>query len=60
MKIFKIILAVLSAVVLFVGGYIYGKPGSDFLNMATVTTFESSENGVLLITEDGNGYYIEK
>ena len=60
MKVFKIIIAVLCGIGLFVGGYTCGKPGSEFLNMETVTTFEASENGVLLITEDGNGYFIEK
>ena len=60
MKVFKIIVAVLVAVGLFVGGYIYGKPGSEFLNMETVATFEASESGCLLVTDDGNGYYIEK
>lgn len=60
MKVFKIIMAVLLAVALIVGGYTYGKPGSEFLNMETVKTFEASENGVLLITEDGNGYFIER
>ena len=60
MKVFKIIVAVLCMVVLFACGYIYGKPGSEFLNMETVKTFETSKDGVLLITNDGSGYFIEK
>lgn len=67
MRVFKIIISVLLVVGLFVGGYTVGhrqKPErvnkGDFLDMETVTTFEATSEGVLLITEDGNGYYIEK
>lgn len=45
------------------GVYLYGKdaePESDFLNLATVIDFEATEHGILLHTEDGNGYFIEK
>ena len=45
------------------GVYLYGEdaePESDFLNLATVTDFEATEHGILLHTEDGNGYFIEK
>ena len=45
------------------GVYLYGEeaePESDFLDLATVTDFEATEYGVLLHTEDGNGYFIEK
>ena len=45
------------------GVYLYGEeaePESDFINLATVTDFEATEHGVLLHTEDGNGYFIEK
>ena len=43
------------------GVYLYGEEAkSDFLNLATVTTFEATSDGVMLITEDGSGYYIEK
>ena len=31
-----------------------------YLNLATVIGSESSDDGVLLLTNDGNGYYIEK
>ena len=43
------------------GVYLYGEnTESDFLDLATVTDFEATEHGVLLHTEDGNGYFIEK
>jgi hypothetical protein len=45
------------------GVYLYGEdaePESDFLNLATVTSYETTEQGVLLHTEDGNGYFVEK
>lgn len=45
------------------GVYLYGEdaePESDFLNLATVTGYEATEQGVLLHTEDGSGYFIEK
>lgn len=32
----------------------------EYLNMATVIGYETSEDGVLLLTNDGNGYFIEK
>ena len=60
MKVFKIIMAVVCAVALFVSGYVCGKPGSEFLNMETVVGYEATEHGILLHTEDGNGYFIEK
>ena len=33
---------------------------SEYLDMTTVVGYETSEDGVLLITNDGNGYFIEK
>ena len=33
---------------------------SEYLNMATVVDYETSDEGVMLITADGNGYFIEK
>lgn len=45
------------------GIYLYGEkaePESDFLNIATVTDFEATEHGILLHTEDGNGYFIAR
>lgn len=32
----------------------------EYLNMSTVIGYEVSDNGVLLLTNDGNGYFIEK
>ena len=45
------------------GVYLYGEEAeteSDFINLATVTDFEATEHGVLLHTEDGNGYFIAR
>ena len=45
------------------GVYLYGEeaePESDFLNLATVTGYDATEQGVLLHTEDGNGYFIAR
>ena len=45
------------------GVYLYGEDAeteSDFINLAIVTDFEATEQGILLHTEDGNGYFIEK
>ena len=33
---------------------------SEYLDMSTVVGYELSDDGVLLITNDGNGYFIEK
>ena len=33
---------------------------SDYLDMNTVVGYETSDDGVLLLTNDGNGYFIEK
>lgn len=32
----------------------------DYLNMATVVDFETTESGLYLYTNDGNGYYFER
>ena len=32
----------------------------EYLNMTTIVGYETSDDGVLLLTNDGNGYYIEK
>lgn len=45
------------------GVYLYGEdaePEADFINLATVTDYEATEHGVLLHTEDGNGYFIAR
>ena len=33
---------------------------ADYLDLNTVVGYETSDDGVLLITNDGNGYFIEK
>lgn len=33
---------------------------SDYLDMNTIVGYEASDEGVLLLTNDGNGYFIEK
>ena len=33
---------------------------NDYLDLATIVGYETSDDGVLLITHDGNGYFIEK
>ena len=33
---------------------------SDYLDMNTIIGYETSDDGVLLLTSDGNGYFIEK
>ena len=33
---------------------------NEYLNMATVIGYEVSDGGVMLLTNDGNGYFIEK
>lgn len=42
------------------GKYLYGEDEPDYLDMKTVVGFDATENGVLLHTADGGGYYIEK
>ena len=45
------------------GVHLYGEDAeteSDFINLATITGFEATEHGVLLHTEDGNGYFIAR
>ena len=32
----------------------------EYLNMSTVIGYETSDDGVMLLTNDGNGYFIEK
>lgn len=33
---------------------------SDYLDLNTIIGYETSDDGVLLLTNDGNGYFIEK
>ena len=45
-------------------GYSYKIPvyktESEYLDMNTVVGYETSDDGVLLLTDDGNGYFVEK
>lgn len=42
------------------GVCLYGEDEAELLNLATVTGYEVTAEGVLLHTADGNGYFIEK
>ena len=45
------------------GKYLFGDKyiaEGDFLNLETVIGYDSTSEGVLLHTNDGNGYFIEK
>lgn len=42
------------------GKFLFGESEEDYLNLATVTGYDATENGILIHTNDGNGYYIEK
>ena len=44
---------------LFGDRYILEKPNDEYLNLATVVDVEISENGLMLITDGGDGYYLE-
>ena len=41
------------------GKYLFGEE-RDLLNLTTVVGYETSDNGVLLLTNDGNEYLIQK
>lgn len=45
------------------GKYLFGDKyivENEYLNLSTVVGYEASDEGVLLLTNDGNGYFIEK
>ena len=49
---------ILISIVSFIGGT---KTNTEnHLNMETVIDFETTETGLMLYTNDGNGYYLEK
>lgn len=61
MKLYAItIVVMLGMLVMFSFGFYMAKPQGEILNMDTVVGFEASDDGVLLITSDGEGYYIER
>lgn len=45
------------------GKYLFGDKyiiEEDYLNLATVVDFDTTESGLMLYTNDGNGYYIAR
>lgn len=57
-KILMIIAVILVGVISFIGGTHTNT--KDHLNMNTVVGFDATESGLMLYTDDGNGYYLEK
>ena len=57
-RIFTIALILTISILSFIGGTKINKENS--LNMNTVVDYETTESGLMLYTNDGNGYYIEK
>ena len=41
------------------GKYLFDENETVYLNMSTITGYETTKEGVLLHTSDGNGYFIE-
>lgn len=57
-RVLIIISMILISTVSFIGGT---KTNTEnHLNMETVIDFEATETGLMLYTNDGNGYYLEK
>lgn len=57
-KTLTIIIALLISFVSFIGGTHTNT--KNHLNLNTVIGFDVTEDGVMLYTNDGNGYYFEK
>lgn len=57
-KILTITLMLTISILSFIGGTKTNTENS--LNMNTVIDYEITETGLMLYTNDGNGYYIEK
>ena len=57
-KILMTILLLTTSVISFIGGTKINTDNS--LNLNTVNGFEATESGLMLHTNDGNGYYLEK
>lgn len=56
-----IITMIAISVSLFLGVLIGTKINTnDSLNLNTVVDFEATEDGLMLYTQDGSGYYLEK
>ena len=60
----SVIITIIAVIAALAVGFIFGKiSGTDeerFLDMETVVDWESSEDGLMLYTEDGDGYYWER
>lgn len=61
-KVLTIIAALTIGVISFIGGFVCGTQTNTehHLNMNTVAGFDVTESGLMLYTNDGNGYYLEK
>ncbi len=57
-KILTVISMLIISILSFIGGTKANTENS--LNMNTVVNYETTESGLMLYTNDGNGYYIEK
>lgn len=57
-KVSAIILMLAIGIISFIGGTHMNT--KHHLNMKTVVGFDTTENGLMLYTNDGNGYYLEK
>lgn len=57
-KIITFILALLMCVISFIGGTYINT--NNHLNLNTVIGFDATDIGLMLYTNDGNGYYLEK
>ena len=57
-RVLIIISMILISIVSFIGGTKINT--ENHLNMETVIDFETTETGLMLYTNDGNGYYLEK
>ena len=57
-RLLTIIIALLIGIVSFIGGTKVNTENS--LNLNTVVGFDATEYGLMLYTNNGNGYFIEK
>lgn len=57
-RIVTFVLALLMCIIAFIGGTHINT--NNHLNLNTIVDFDVTENGLMLYTNDGNGYYLEK
>lgn len=57
----KVICHIILTAAISVAAFFMGRncPGEKYLDMQTVTGYETTETGLLLTTVDGSGYYWE-